>query len=426
MSYRIDPETGYDTRVRAVGHPLAPIGMGEHVRSVWRAFDEVGVPACIVDIYGPQGVPDPELVSQFGPAVTPLLGDGVNIYCINGDEIEQALSVLPNPMADGSKNVIYPAWELERYPKAWAEQLMRFDEVWAPSAFIQAAISPVVDIPVVHMPLACEVYRRQLVSRRRFGIRDSAYAFFFSFDFLSYVERKNPFAVIEAFRKVVAQRPYDDIALVIKTNNAERRPEMKARFDEAIAPLRERVVVINATLTDLEMKSLIWVTDCFVSLHRSEGFGRGLSEAMALGKPVIATAYSGNMDFCTEDTTLLVPYTLAPVQSGEYPHWQDQHWAAADVEAAARVMRFLIDNPDEGRKIGTRARTHLAVNFSYLATGLRYAARLEKIGQGMNELDKNGPKDNAHDVGAAELRRQDRRVNRSGNDSSPLGKRSQV
>lgn len=381
LSYREKREGRRDNKVHAVGHPLAPIGMGEHVRSVWRALDAVGVETGIVDIYGPQGTPDAELSAQYASMITPQLGDGVNIFCINGDEIVQALGVLSkrNPMSKGSRNVIYPAWELESYPVEWAKQLERFDEVWAPSAFIRDAIEKAVDIPVVHMPLACEVKRRALRSRRHFGIRESSYTFFFAFDFLSYVERKNPFAVIEAFRALTVERPYDDVALVIKTNNAGRRPEMKARFDAAIAPLRDRVRVIDGTLSDLEMKSLIWLTDCFVSLHRSEGFGRGLSEAMALGKPVIATAYSGNMDFCNEETAYLIPYDLIDVRAGEYPHWEAQCWADPDVEAATRVMRDLVDNPGKGRDIGARARMHLASHFSFLAIGNQYAGRIRDM-----------------------------------------------
>jgi glycosyltransferase involved in cell wall biosynthesis len=381
LSYRIDYARRRDLRVRVVGHPFAPIGMGEHVRSAWRSLNEVGVEAKIVDIYGPQGQPDPELVARCSSALTPLLGDGVNVYCINGDEIEQSLSALPNPMTPGSKNVIYPLWELERYPEEWAKQLMRFDEVWAPSAFIRDSVAKAVSIPVLHMPLASEVTRRALRSRRHFGIRESAYTFFFSFDFLSYVERKNPFALIEAFNALSNERPFDDIALVIKTNNADRRPEMKARFDAAIAPLRDRVTVINGTLSEPEIKSLLWLTDCFVSLHRSEGFGYGMSEAMALGKPVIATAYSGNMDFCSEETAFLVPYRLIGVRPGEYPHWRMQHWADPDVEVATKIMRDLIDDPKKGRDKGARARLRLMTDFSYLATGLRYQRRIDELMQ---------------------------------------------
>lgn len=381
MSKSLDYSRQRDVRVRVVGHPHAPIGMGEHLRSVWRSMDEVGLGARIVDIYGPHGAPDPEIVAQFDAAITPLLGDGVNVYCINGDEIEQVLRVLPNPMTEGSKNVIYPAWELERYPEEWAKELGRFDEVWAMSAFIQESVAKSVKIPVIHMPLACERKRQALRSRRHFGIRDSAYTFFFSFDFLSFVERKNPFAVIEAFTALSKERPYDDISLIIKTNNSDQRPEMKARFDAAIAPLRDRIVVINQTLSALEMQSLVWVTDCFVSLHRSEGFGFGIAEAMAHGKPVIATAYSGNMDFCSEDTTFLIPYRLIPLRNGDYPHWQGQRWADPDVEAATRAMRELVDNPQKGRHMGARARLRMTINSSFLAAGLRYQSRIGELMQ---------------------------------------------
>jgi glycosyltransferase involved in cell wall biosynthesis len=372
-----------DDRLRVVGHPTAAIGMGEHARSVWRALTEVGLPAGLVDIYGPQGVADVEFTAPFAQALLAEAGTGVNIYCINGDEVEGAFGHMRhrNILAKGSRNIIYPAWELERYPAEWAKHLQRFDEIWAPSAFIRDAIARTVTKPVVHMPLACEVRRRGLRSRRRFGVRDSAYAFLFAFDFLSYVERKNPFAVIEAFRGLVKERPFQDVTLVIKTNNSDRRPEMAARFEAAVRELRDHIVVIDATLSELEMKALIGLCDCFVSLHRSEGFGRGLSEAMALGKPVIATAYSGNMDFCNEATARLVPYALVPVGQDEYPHWEDQHWADADVEAATRAMRDLVDDPASGRALGARARAHLMKDFSYLAIGLRYMKRLEGKGE---------------------------------------------
>jgi glycosyltransferase involved in cell wall biosynthesis len=132
-------------------------------------------------------------------------------------------------------------------------------------------------------------------------------------------------------------------------------------------------------LSDAEMKSLVGLVDCFISLHRSEGFGFGLTEAMALGKPVIATAYSGNMDYCTDDTAILIPHELIPLCAGDYPHWQNQFWADADVEAATRAMIDLVDNPQKGRDTGARARLHLTKNFSYLASGLRYSRRIAEL-----------------------------------------------
>jgi len=370
-----------DTQLRIVGHPSASIGMGEHVRSVWRAFNEVGMAPQMVEIHTPTIVSDPDVRLEFSNFSTDRLGNGINIFCINADEVARALKVLEhrNAMAVGSYNIIYPAWELERYPAEWGEHLNRFNEVWTATTFVQDSISEAVGIPTYCMRLGCEVRKRALVSRRRYNIRESAYAFLFAFDFLSYVSRKNPFAVIDAFRSLLVDRPFDDVVLIIKTSNAERRPEMKAEFDAAVETLSDRVVVINETLSNNEMKSLMYLTDCFVSLHRSEGFGFGIAEAMALAKPVIVTAYSGNMDYCSDDTALLIPYELVALQPGQYPHWENQRWAEPDVDAARRAMIALIDDPDQGRMLGRQARRKMASDWSYLSVGSGYSDRVNNI-----------------------------------------------
>lgn len=363
--------------IHVIGHPSAPIGMGEHSRSVFKALQAAGADARIVDIYGPEPSADQVLINTYSEYLSPKLGDGVNIFCINADEVEQASSVLRtrNLRAPKSRNIIYPAWELSRYPEEWGKVLDDFDEVWAPSQFIADALTPATSRPVAHMPLACEIKGRALLSRRHFGLPDSAYCFLFAFDFLSYLERKNPSAVIEAFALALEQRPDADVRLVIKLNNTHRKPDDFARFKKLFAGFKDRVVLIDGTLTDLEMKALVWLCDCFVSLHRSEGFGRGISEAMALGKPTIATGYSGNLDFCSDDTSLLVPYSLVPVGPDEYPHWEDQHWAQADPAAAAQHMVNLLDDPAMGWQMGAKARRNLLVGFSFLSRGLAYAQR---------------------------------------------------
>lgn len=368
-------------QLHVVGHPSAPIGMGEHARSVFKALREAGEQPSLVDIYGPGEVRDEALIRTYAPYLSPMLGSGINIFCINGDEVDQAFSVLKdrNLHAAGARNIIYPAWELSNYPAEWGKVLDCFDEVWAPSEFIADCLGRATSTPVVHMPLACEIGTRGLLSRRYFAIPESSYTFFFAFDFLSYIERKNPFAVLEAFGRAVEERPEADIRLVLKLNNADRRPEAFELLKEAYLPFRDRVVLIKGQLTDLEMKALMWLSDCFVSLHRSEGFGRGISEAMVLGKPVITTGYSGNMDFCTLETAMLVPYDLIPVGPGEYPHWQGQQWADPDVEAAAAHMVALVDDPEIGRKIGNRARAHMLSNFSFLERGTAYSKRCEEL-----------------------------------------------
>lgn len=383
--------------IHVIGHPTAPIGMGEHVRSVFRALREAGEQALIVDIYGPAANVDTELLQAYAPFTTSFLSDEINVFCINADEVEQAFEVLAkrNLKREGSYNIIYPAWELAEFPDEWIQYLERFDEIWAPSHFILDAIEPKTDTPVVHMPLACEIGARGLYSRRHFRIPESSYCFLFAFDFLSYVERKNPEAVIEAFKLACDQRPEADVRLVLKLNNVDRKPEAYERFKSSFSAYRDRVVLLENTLSDPEMKALMWSIDCFVSLHRSEGWGRGISEAMVLGKATIATRYSGNMDFCTDETTFLVPYELVHVRPGEYPFWDGQKWASADMAAAADFMVRLIDDPQAGEAMGKRARAHMARYFRFLPRGLAYARRVDEIWSTSSaaEIRRHGKRD---------------------------------
>lgn len=360
------------------GHPFVPIGMGEHVRSSFRAFRAASLPASIFDIYG-FSERDPAISAELESHLTDRLSPRLNVFHINGNEVEQALAHRADAATPGSYNIIYPLWELERYPAEWARQLERFDEVWAPSQFIRNSITKAVSIPVHHMPLACEVHFSSFLGRRYFGIPEDRYVFFFFFDFTSYLERKNPLAVVEAFDRLMRDRPHAEVALVIKLNSSQHRPQDFAEFKRRISPYADCVHIIDKVLSNNEMKNLIRCCDCFVSLHRSEGFGLGLSEAMYLGKPVIATGYSGNMDFTNQDNALLVDFSLIPVALGSYPHGEGQVWADPDVDQAARHMVRLVDDADFGRALGKRASRHIRQHFSYCAAGRNYRTRVEQI-----------------------------------------------
>lgn len=367
-----------DNDIALVGHPFAPIGMGEHVRCVFRALRSVGISPSIVDIYGLND-PEPDAEIELLPYVE-LPTRKVNVFHINGDEVAQALATIAYRSGPSSSyNIIYPAWELARYPVDWAHQLERFDEVWAPSRFIQESIAAVVQRPVIHMPLACEVMVSYFLGRRAFGIPENTFVYLFFFDLRSYVSRKNPEAVLKAFRKLLASRPYAECVLVLKVNGADVAPDAYEALRATVADLRDQVVLIDKTLTDNEVKNLVRCSDCFVSLHRSEGFGRGLAEAMYLGKPVICTGYSGNMDFSSPDTTMLVDYCLVPVGDGEYPYWEEQFWAEPDIDQAACHMAKVLDDPAFSRELGRKASLKIRTEFGYRASGVRYAQQFQRI-----------------------------------------------
>jgi glycosyltransferase involved in cell wall biosynthesis len=360
--------------VRLAGHPFSPTGRGEDVRCTFRALRGVHLPPKMLDIFGFDPRSDSAIVDEIDSSLANTLGP-VNIFHINGDEIDRALDHLGG-FPGGSRNVIYPAWELPNYPEKWARALERFDEIWAQSRFVEKSIAKSVSKPVIHMPLACEPKLRSFIGRDHFGIPTSAFAFLFFFDFTSFVARKNPFAVIDAFERAMAKCGNPDACLVLKLNRGFLVPTDYAQFKSELEQRGDRIVLLDGTYSDDEIKNLVLCCDAFVSLHRSEGFGRGLAEAMALGKPVIGTAWSGNLDFMDAETACLVDFRLIPVKKGDYPAADGQVWAEPDVEQAADWMVRMVQSPQWAADLGRRASRRMRVHFSYRARGIAYATRI--------------------------------------------------
>lgn len=363
--------------IALIGHPFAPIGMGEHVRCSFRAFRSVARKPALIDLYGLSDAAESGTLDLV-PYASSELG-GINVFHINADEVELAVATLGDRVPKDAYNIVYPAWELAQYPDPWIEILRYFDEAWAPSEFIAEALRAKLDRPVVNMPLATEVLLDSFLSRRYFGISEDAYVFMFFYDFRSYASRKNPSAVLHAFRQVLRDRPYCNARLVIKSHGGGA--DASARLMEEFSDVASRVTILDRTMTDNEVKNLVRCADAFVSLHRSEGFGRGMAEAMYLGKPVVATAYSGNMTFMSASNSHLVPYSLEPLSPESYPYWQGQVWADPDVAAAAAAMSTLVDDPQGGRELGRRASSDIRRQLGYRATGTRFVERLEQLQQ---------------------------------------------
>jgi glycosyltransferase involved in cell wall biosynthesis len=365
--------------VTIVGYPFQPTGMAEHARSTFRAFQSVGVIPRLLDVADVNRGHDADLERDFGPHLVTTLGEGVNLFGVNGDEAARVIErVGENAFARGY-NIAYPAWELARYPKVWARTLDRFDEIWAPSRFVQEALQGAVSRPVHCMPLPVDLKLSAFLGRRHFGIPEEAFVAVFFFDFASFADRKNPNAVLEAFERLAARRPDADIHCVIKSRGGQDAEAAQEALEARLAKLGHRAQALYGDLSDNEIKNLVRVSDVFVSLHRSEGFGRGMAEAMALGRPAIATGYSGNLDFMPPGTGLLVDYELVPVAPGAYPHGEGQVWAEASPEHASRLMEQLLDDPAEARAMGARAKAFMAENYSVEALGRRYLERLAAI-----------------------------------------------
>lgn len=359
-----------------IGHPFAPIGMGEQLRSHVSAARRLHIPVGVFDIFRYAQRGDPAHHAVIGERELAKVPCGIRVFHVNGDEVDRVIEAFEargNRFADGY-NVIVPAWELPTYPKPWAAKLRRFDEVWAISSFVRSSLAAAgIESHVIGQSIETEP--GPLLPRRFFGIRESSFVLLHFFDVSSYATRKNPQAALALFRRLLDAAPLRDLQLVLKVKNVEGGGE-----DSAAAFRGDpRITVIDQPLDSLGVRSLLNACDCFVSLHRSEGFGRGLGEAMGLGRLALGTAWSGNLDFMTEANSLLARHAMTPVGKGEYPHWQGQSWAEPDVAHAAALLAPVLDDPARGRALALRGQASVLRSHGHRAVGLRILDRMEAI-----------------------------------------------
>jgi glycosyltransferase involved in cell wall biosynthesis len=365
-----------DVPITLIGHPYAPIGMGEQMRSHVQACNAVRLHHRVFDIF--------RYAQRIDAAHARLLDDlerddapaGIRIFHVNGDEVERVIAAFEergHNFAAGY-NIVVPAWELPAYPKEWALQLRRFDEVWALSTFIAESLATA-GVPSHLIGQAIELEPGPCLPRRYFGIRESAFVLLNFFDLSSYSSRKNPDAALELFERIRRDQPFLDVQLVLKVKNREHDAE------EWAAELKPdpQIKVIATPLDTFGVKSLINACDCFVSLHRSEGFGRGLGEAMALGRLAMGTGWSGNVDFMTAENSLLVNHELLKLKRDDYPHWRGQSWADPSVDHALTLLRPVLSDPTRGRAIAERGQSEVLRSHGNRAVGLRILTRLQQI-----------------------------------------------
>jgi glycosyltransferase involved in cell wall biosynthesis len=374
----VDPTRGQG--VCLIGHPFLIAGRGEDLRSTANAFSISRIPFDLCNAFGRgQGGAFQLRGFHHFDRLTVRSSRRANLFVLNADEMAPAAKHLGSEWFSGAVRIGYWAWELSRFPDAWLNAFDFVDEIWAPSRFIQQAVAERTNKPVVRIPLVIEP-ARNAGNRARFALPVDMFLFLFFFDFSSFLARKNPFAVIAALRRAFPRKETTEVGVVVKLNGGHLRPEDYKEFKRSAADWGHGVFIIDEVLSDSELGALINSCDAFVSLHRSEGFGRGPAEAMYFGKPVITTGYSGNLDYCNSLNCWLVDYRLVPVQAGEYPQSDCQVWADPDVDQAAAHMREIVSRPEEVRKRVARARETILSHHSAAAVGALARERLIAIG----------------------------------------------
>ncbi len=358
--------------VNVAGYLQAELGIGEAARLLVSALEAAGIDHATID-YG-------RTLSRQQHAFAPR-GDGrapfdVNVVCVNADATPRfARDVGPTFFA-GRHTAGYWFWELERFPASLHGAFAEVDEVWTATRFVASAVAAAGVRPVYRVPLPVQVGTLDpRFDRRHFDLPDT-FVFLFAFDFLSVIERKNPFGLIEAFTR--AFRPDEGPMLVIKTINGHLRLTDLEQVRAATCG-RADIRLVDAYYSRAEQHALTHLSDCYVSLHRSEGLGLTMAEAMSLGRPVIATAYSGNLDFMTHANSFLVDYTTSHVPAGVPAYPAGTPWAEPDLDLAAAYMRQVVDDPAEAAARARRGRQDVATTFGAAAAGAAMAARLGAI-----------------------------------------------
>ncbi len=366
--------------VNVVGYLRGGLGLGQAARLYVDALSAAGVPVRTTTV----DVPLKEVVGPDGATATIKTTDFAdldaegelpfNLICVNAPELPGLHKRLGEEVFSDRYTIGVWAWEVDAVPRSWDPAFGLVDEIWVYSTYVQEILSRVSPVPVVRVPLP-------IVAPAPGGdLTDlhlpDGFMFLFLFDFFSTLQRKNPLGLVEAFKR--AFEPGEGPQLVLKSHNGDFKPDRLAALLKATAD-RPDIQLVDRFLTSADMAALMRRADCYVSLHRAEGFGLTLGETMALGKPVIATDFSANLDFMTPENSYLVRYSEVDVGPDGENYPANGTWAEPDLDHAAELMREVAEHQDEARARGERGQREIAESFSLEAVGEVARLRLKRL-----------------------------------------------
>jgi FkbM family methyltransferase len=379
---RVNRKTEHAFGVNVVGHITSEKGIGEAVRGFIRSMQAVNIPCVLTNFVDPSSANQDTSFTSFSDD-NPY---GINFLNFNFDMMSVFVQNKGKAYLQDRYNLTHWVWELSEFPKEWHASFQYVDEVWVPSNFVLDAVSRASPLPVVRIPYAItDNILIRLWDRSHFGLPEDKFIFLFLFDFLSFPERKNLFGLINAFKK--AFRPQDDTLLVLKCAHSSPKlleevglsPTVPHEMQEACKGAN--IKVIDSVLSREEVNTLLHLCDCYVSLHRSEGFGLTMAEAMVMEKPVIATGYSSNLDFMTSANSFLVKHNLIELERDFGPYPKGAVWADPDLDHAAELMRFVYNNRTIARLVGQKGRQDILRDFHPRVVGEMIKERLLKLAE---------------------------------------------
>ena len=353
--------------VNLIGYAQAHHSLGQSIRYCANTMSKTEIP---YGIYNLTDLSKRGFDNTFKSNFTSKTPYYFNLIHLNGND-SNLQKMLPN--LTGHYNIGYWHWELAEPPESWFNNLL-INEIWMSSQFMLKCIGFNSTLPTVCIPHPID-FTIKGYSKEYFGLPKDKFLFLIMYDMFSVQERKNPFAAIKAFKKAFGDSK--DVVLVVKTFGNDET--LKEKLAELKSHLDPKTILINKILTCQEVYELENLCDCYVSLHKAEGFGLNIAESMFLGKPTIATNWSGNIDFMNSKNSCLVDYELVELKEtyGIYP--KGCHWAEADVDHAAYYMQKIYNDVNFRTKIGQEAKKYIIENNSPKVIGEMYKKRLTTI-----------------------------------------------
>ena len=337
--------------VELAGYLDAAVGSGEVARRYLGALQAAGVAvrARDVPLEGRDSAMTPVRRGRGARLSLPRF----NVLCLNPEQLMPYLASDAAPRRRRRTSVAAWNWEVDVLPPGWTDASRAVSEVWACSAFTADFIRAATGAHVVAIPppLALSTSTRAATP----PALPPGFRVLVMFDYLSTIERKNPLGAIAAYRQCFG--PRDGAQLVIKTMNGVHRPERR-REVEASAD-RSDITLLDGTFSGAERDALVASCDCLLSVHRSEGFGLALTEAIAAGKPVVATAYGGNVEFMPPECSYLVRYGMTRVGGGCEHYPPQARWAEPDIDHAAAQLRAVFDDRERSSRRARDAQRHV-------------------------------------------------------------------
>jgi glycosyltransferase involved in cell wall biosynthesis len=364
--------------VNLVGFVRGQMGLGEDVRMASAALEAAGIPHALFDV--PPGPAVPQQDNSLAHRLTDRLPYKVTLYCMSAFDMATLYLTRGPAFFAGQYRIGYWPWELLRFPGLWNDVYALVDEIWTGSTFTARSYRAHCPKPVRRLPCPVVLPKAEPVPRRELRLHHAdAFAFVYPFDVNSHLARKNPLGLIRAFRLAFPPRDLD-VALLLRVNG---NPDGHRGWAEVVAESAadHRITILAGTLDRQASLGVVAASDCLVSPHRAEGFGRNIVEAILMGIPVLATAYSGCTDFLAPEEGL--PFALTPVREGDYPFGEGLSWAEPSIIEMARRMKKV--RRACKRKASSLARrltlrhSEVATAYSPLVTGKAFAKRLLQI-----------------------------------------------